>query len=168
MQTITEKLSNGNEVTYKIINGTAYSIDTPNEVISILENARDNRIRIRVFYGDKITGRDWMEEHDTIGYIGRSTGKIKIPLLIHNRRSYGGGSLLDNCIVKITQNKNVIYQHKNYNIGDIKIGQTKNDDLIIQGYTHSALDDENAGGFFKSEAKAENYKLFMQGLRNVI
>jgi hypothetical protein len=166
--TITEKYPNGNEVTYKIVNGTAYKIDTPEKVVSILENARNNRTRIRVFYGDSETGKDWMEEHDVIGYIGRSTGRIKIPLLIPNGRSSGGGGILDDCIVKITQNKEVVYQHYNYNIGDFRIKQITDDNLIKQGYTHSVLDNENAGGYFKSEAKANNYKFFMQGLRNAI
>jgi hypothetical protein len=98
METVTEKLSNGNEITYKIYNGTAYHVDTPIEVINALETARiarqfGRRLRLRLFLGDPETGRDWGEEYDVIGYIGRSGGHIKIPLLLPNATSvYGGAS----------------------------------------------------------------------------
>lgn len=167
MQIIKEKLSNGNEVTYKIINGTAYHIETPIEVINILENAMKNRIRIRVFYGDNKTGKDWLEENDTIGYVGRSTGRIKIPLLIRTNRSFGGGSILDDCIVRITQDKRVLYQHENYHLGNLIIEEIKDDNLRKKGYIKSVLRDNVIHGNFKSLDKAEKYKSFLYGLRNV-
>ena len=84
-------------------------------MIDLLEASRQNRTRLRVFYGDTDTGRDWLEENDVCGTIGRSTGLIKIPLFIKNSRSSGGGALLDHCIVKIMIGKNVLYQHPLYN-----------------------------------------------------
>lgn len=35
------------------------------------------------------------------GTVGRSTGKVKIPLLVHNSRSMGGGGILTHCIIGI-------------------------------------------------------------------
>jgi len=84
---------------YKVENGTSYHSDTPEEVIRILENSRNNGTRIRIFYGDN--EKCWNEEYGMIGRIGRSTGNVKIPLLIQNSRSMGGGAVLDNCIVRI-------------------------------------------------------------------
>ena len=98
---------------YKEINGTSYSENTSDKVIKVLEKCIKERIRIVVDYGDVKTGISWNECHDICGYIGRSSGKIKIPLLIYNSRSFGGGALLDNCIVKITtsKGKRILYQH---------------------------------------------------------
>lgn len=98
--------------------GTCYHIDTPEQVINILENALSSHRerRLKFHYGDAKTGRDWNEEHGTTGYIGRSTGSIKIPLLIATSRSSGGGGILDHCILKIsdTKTKKVLYVHPLY------------------------------------------------------
>jgi len=104
------------EKQYQSINGTFYHLETRQNVINVLENARLNNYRIRVHYGDTSTGRDWNEMHYVTGYVGRSTGSIKIPLLVYNKRSYGGGAMLDHCIVKITESKGkrVLYQHPLY------------------------------------------------------
>lgn len=104
------------EKQYQVINGTSYDMGTRQGVINVLENARLNNYRIRVHYGDVATGRDWNDTHDVTGYVGRSTGSIKIPLLVYNKRSMGAGGMLDNCIVKITEakGKRILYQHKNY------------------------------------------------------
>lgn len=118
METATEKLSNGNTGRYKIINGTAYHADTEEKIVNILERSRANRSRLRLHWGDIKTGLDWGDTHDVTGHIGRSTGSVKIPLLIHNSRSLGGGGILDDCIVKIRYaNKKeggVLYQHPEY------------------------------------------------------
>lgn len=87
---------------YKVTpDGTAYHHDTPDDLVEILENIRANQWRVVVDYGDVNTGTSWHEIHDTTGRIGRSTGRIKIPLLIYSSRSWGGGALLDNCIIGI-------------------------------------------------------------------
>ncbi len=108
--------SNLDYKTLESVNGTFYNIDTPKKVINILEWSRINKERIVLDYGDSETGKSWGEVYDIIGCIGRSTGPIKIPILIHNKRSIGGGSVLDHCIVRIltAKGKKVLYEHKNY------------------------------------------------------
>lgn len=102
-----EFVTDSRGVKYQVVNGTAYHAETPQAVIDILERARANNWRLTFDFGDTKTGESWHEENDISGYIGRSTGTIKIPLLIHNVRSYGGGGLLDHCIVAIKHsNKN--------------------------------------------------------------
>ena len=155
MNTICEKLSNGNTIEYKVINGTTYHNSTPQQVINILENARLTHKRIRIFYGDSNTGKCWNEEYDVIGNIGRSTGSIKIPLLIHNIRSFGGGALLDHCIVKITVDKKTVYKHNNFTIGNMEI---KNDTMVY-------CDNKNIANF-KTNQQAKNYIAFLQGINN--
>lgn len=101
---------------YNVVNGTSYHAETHAEIVSVLENCRRSNTRIRVCYGDVATGRDWRERYDVSGTIGRSCGTVKIPLLIHNSRSMGGGGLLDHCIVKIKTSRGgkVLYQHPAY------------------------------------------------------
>jgi hypothetical protein len=104
----------------KLENGTCYHKETPDNIIEILETLRLNQTRVRFHYGNTETGRDWEDTYGMAGTIGRSTGSIKIPLIITSRRSYGGVGMLDHCIVKIeytTQPHKVIYQHPKYHIG---------------------------------------------------
>lgn len=104
---------------YNVVNGTSYDIRTPEAVIRVLEQTRINRSRIHVSLGDTDTGRDWLEENMVTGYIGRSTGSVKIPLIVHNARSMGGPGLLDHCIVRIryASGGHVLYQHPSYHYG---------------------------------------------------
>lgn len=97
-----------------LLNGTTYHDQTPLEVAKVLEQVKASKTRIRIWYGKD--GISWNEENDIMGYIGRSTGTYKIPLMINNRRSMGGGGLLDHCIVKIQdiKSKRVLYQHPNF------------------------------------------------------
>lgn len=101
------------ERNYQVVNETSYDARTIPEVIRILEACRQDRTRIRVHYGDVVTGKDWI---DVTGKVGRSMGPIKVPLLIHNCRSLGGGALLDHCIVRIvtSKGKRELYRHPLY------------------------------------------------------
>ena len=146
---------------HKVVNGTSYHENTDDKVISILENSRINRKRIRVFYGDETTGRDWNEENDTIGTIGRSTGNVKIPLLIKKATSIGGGGILDNCIVKITQDKNVLFQHRSYHRDTMKITFTLNEE-----YKYHVFFNEVEHAAFKTEEKMNRYIDFITGKSN--
>ncbi len=96
---------------YQLVNGTAYHKETPRAVVDALEHARANSYRIIVDYGDVKTGKSWGEVYDIAGYVGRSGGSIKIPLLVHNSRSLGGGGLLDHCILSIrtARGKKLLY-----------------------------------------------------------
>lgn len=98
---ISETLSNGNTINYRIVQETAYHAETPDRVILLLEQSRQNKTRYKITYGDLATGRIW-DDQPFACHVGRSCGgRIKIPLAIRNARSMGGESLLDHCIVKI-------------------------------------------------------------------
>jgi hypothetical protein len=140
----------------KAVNGTSYDARTPDEVIRVLENARLNRTRLHVSLGhtdgDRI-GLDWLEEFESHGYIGRSTGSIKVPLLVVNSRSLGGGALLDHCIVRIRQSAGgrVLWRHPSYHFGVMKIrpktepatlpdGRVLTVDVLRDGELHAAFE----------------------------
>ena len=109
---------------YKVCNGTYYHINTDDSVIQRLERARKNHYRIRIFYGDSESGRDLLEVCDVIGYIGRSCGNIKIPIILNNSRSCWGGAIITDSIVKITIDRETVYQHKNYKTPRFRIEES--------------------------------------------
>jgi len=87
---------------YKVVNGTYYKKTTNDRVIEILEDARTSHTRLKFSYGDVETGKEWEKDLDSdMGYVGRSTGPICIPLLVNNSVSKGGVSILTHCVVKI-------------------------------------------------------------------
>lgn len=119
METVIETLSNDNTKTHKrTAKGACYDINTPDAVVNVLEGRlhAKREARIRLDYGDTQTGQSWGEEFNIEGYVGRSTGRIPIPLLIHNVRSMGGGPILDGSIVAIYDTKSgaVLYRHPAY------------------------------------------------------
>ena len=150
---------------YKVYNGTWYCFDTPDRVIQILDNAMKNHERIRVFYGDADTGCDWMEIYDTIGYVSRSCGSVKIPLLIKNSRSIGSTGILDGSIVKITIDKVVVYQQSNYRLPNMEIREAS-DSLKAIGYNYSTFADGKNDLNCKTMKQAENHVAFLKGERN--
>ena len=142
--------------TYKVVNGTSYDVRTPDAVVRVLETARLNRTRLHIGLGqtdgDKI-GLDWLEEFESHGYVGRSMGPIKVPLLIANRRSLGGGAILDHCIVRIRQSDGcrVLYQHPAFHFGEMQIrfkaeplaspeGRVLTVDVLRAGELHAAFE----------------------------
>lgn len=151
----------GNNIQYKTVNGTSYNAKASDEIISILENARQYNKRVRLFYGNTETGRDWMEVYDTMGTIGRSYGEVKIPLLIKNSRSIGGSAILEDCIVKITIDKKVVYQHENYSLPTLEIVENKGKEC-----TFTVLSDGVKHSRHKTLTQAENRIEFIKGLTN--
>jgi len=89
----------------KTVNNTSYHIDTNDKVIEVLERCRMNNTRIVIDYGNVETKESWNEVNDISGYIGRSTGSVKIPLLVYNNRSIGGSGILSHCILSIKESK---------------------------------------------------------------
>ena len=146
---------------YKTINGTSFDVRTPDEVVAILENARQTRTRLHVSLGDSESGRDWIEENMVHGVIGRSTGSIKIPLLIHNRRSLGGPGLLDHCIVRIRTSSGgrILWQHPDYHHGRLEIRQKTEPVTLPDGRTLTVdvLRDGELHASFESVEKARRW-----------
>lgn len=140
-------------------NGTTYNDKTPIELAELLEDARITRSRVRIWYGDTETGRDWLEENDITGRVGRSTGTEKIPLIVNNSRSMGGPGLLDHCIVKLAINKTVVWQHEKYQTPrfiptkEVATGMIK----VYEGEKLHAL--------FDNKEKAKRWIAFMLGER---
>ena len=56
-------------------------------------------------YGDVNTIRSWGETCDVTGYIGKSMGDKKGFLLINNKRSLGGGTIMTDQVLSIRTGK---------------------------------------------------------------
>lgn len=142
---------------------TEFTFDagTNDAVKAKLASLHKTRDRVRIVYGDPVTGKDWLEEHDVMGRIGRSTGSTKVPLLIANERSMGGGALLTARILKIVlvDNKKVLYQHENYVEPKFGIIPNHNDDLPVSVTVQGKWPVEQAR--FKTHDAATKYIDFM-------
>jgi len=73
-----------------------------------------SRKRVRLFYGDIVTGRDWMEENDVTGFVGCSTGTEKLCLLLPRRTSTGGSAIMLSSIVRLMVDGIEKYGHPRY------------------------------------------------------
>lgn len=91
-----------------------FSTGTDDAVKDVIRTAYKNKNRIRLWYGKD--GKSWSEENDVCGYIGKSNGKNKVPLLVAKKTSFYGGAIIDDHIVKIvdTKTKKVLYQHPKF------------------------------------------------------
>ena len=151
--------------------GTTYHDDTPEHVIFVLEWARRTGTRVRLFYGDRKTGRDWGEENSVTGTVGRSTGTVKIPLLISRSNALGGLAILDNCIVRIIASGGPeAYRHPLYQEPVFHIEEA-DQALRAEGYQASVMQDnyQGTGGpniaNFHTRQQAERWIDFMMGRR---
>jgi hypothetical protein len=85
-----------------VVNGTTYHDETPIKVIDILEQYRMNRTeRLEL-----ITNC-----YSESGYIGRSCGRVKIPILVKTCRSFGGSPISEHRItmIRTARGKRVLY-----------------------------------------------------------
>ena len=147
--------------TYKHVNGTSFDERTPDEVIRVLESARQNRTRLHISLGDTASGRDWLEEFETHGYVGRSMGPVKVPLLVANTRSLGGGSILAHCIVRIRTSAGgrVLWQHPDYHHGTLEIRQKTEPVTLPDGriLRVEVVQDGDEQAAFENVAKTRRY-----------
>lgn len=149
------------ESKYQIVNGTYYHAETSADVVRVLEHARNSRTRIRIHFGDTVSGRDWLDEWDVTGTIGRSMGPVKIPLMIASRRSTGGPGILDHCIVRIRTKGRDLYRHPNYHHGELVIRHETFTPPSSSGdkrtYSAAAYVNEQIHARFQSMKQAERW-----------
>lgn len=155
---------------YQVKNGTSYSSKASDKIIAAIEQARLNSSRVRVWYGDNVTGASWNEEYGVTGTISRSTGLHKIPLLIANARSIGGGAILTHCIVHMvdTKTKQVLYSHELFKMPIAEIVDCKFFDTCPnnpKNLTHSVMLNGKVTANFESYEQASRYADFMTGKR---
>jgi hypothetical protein len=99
-----------------------------------------------------------------MGTIGKSTGESKIPILLCNTRSFGGGAILDHCIIRIddVRARTTLYKHKKFHTNLYRSNnevyeEKRSDGLISLTPTVVAR--------FPDNLRASNYIEFMEGTR---
>lgn len=140
---------------YQVVNGTFYHRDTPAAVINALEHARKAGTRIRLRYGDTESGRDWLDEFDVEGQIGRSMGPVKVPILLARSTSSGGPALLENCIVKIRQtgkDGRTLFRHPKYHTPALVVRSSSE-----FGYETEVLSDGAVHARFRTAVQAHRW-----------
>jgi len=163
--TVAHTLPNGNEKTYRIVDGTYYDARTPDKVIAVLESARKSGTAIRVHYGTTEShlpshrhpiGQDWHDEYDVTGTVSRSLGPHKIPLIVSpTGDGIGGMGILDHCIVRIRvagKGSHDLYRHPSYRQGVPSVRscqvtehkRTFTAEVLIDGTPHARFKDAKA------------------------
>lgn len=180
---IEEKLGNGNIIYYVEKNGMYFEVgiflgrenklkvykNVNNSLMNILLNSFAYRFRIRIWYGDQETGRSWNEQYDTMGRIGRTTGNIKIPILVKNSRSWGGEVVLVGSIIRIDaiEDKRTLWEVPNFHVEDMKVYEVfgyKNYKYRVAKLSEDSGEWEDQASF-KTEKQAHNWVAFMRGKR---
>jgi hypothetical protein len=148
----------GRRIVYKVTPaGAAYHEDAHPKVVELLEKARLAGHKVRVFYGDSNTGRDWLEENDVEGRIGLSMGPVKIPLMIAPRQ-IGGPGILESCVVRIQVRGKDAWRHPRYHQPAFESKPSKYADR-----PHGVFADGQNIANFKTPRAREKYLGFIQG-----
>jgi hypothetical protein len=137
---------------------TTFHNETPAAVRRELERARVLGYRVRLHYGSQATGRDWLEGYGTEGYIGRSTGRVRVPLIVHNARSTGGPAILDHWIVRIVTaaGGRELYRHPNWHTPALEPVKSngRTFDVTADGEFYATFSSERARARFLSRFAA--------------
>lgn len=138
---------------------TIYDPNTPEQLVTILERVRLSRTRIRLFYGDAQTGRDWNEENDVEGYLARTLGPIHCPILLKTNSSTGGVIILSASIVKLaaTATKQTLWQHPAYHTLSFTISETPRSSPYSRDWPVEVLRAGQTWARFRNRSKAEKF-----------
>lgn len=138
---------------------TYFDPGTEAKAAQVLEFCRTRERKIRLILGDTSTGNPWLEEYDVVGWIGRSTGTLKVPLLI-TPGEYGGCAILCSCILAIVdwQSGDFLYRHAGYREVDLSIKPSSDAKLSWNVLRH-----EEVVANFPDIGKAGAYLAFMRG-----
>lgn len=138
---------------------TYFDPGTDAKAARVLETSRIRERKVRLILGDTSTGEPWLEEHDVIGRIGRSTGSLKVPLLIEPGE-HGGCAILCACLLAIVdwESGDFLYRHAAYREADLSIKPSGDPDP-----SWNVLRREEVVASFRDIGKAGAYLAFMRG-----
>lgn len=101
---------------------TYFDPGTAPAVRRVLEACRRSGQQVRLILGDPQTGQSWLDECDVVGRIARSTGWLKVPLLVEPGE-HGGGAILTACVLGIIdwRSGTALYRHPAFVPPDLRI-----------------------------------------------
>lgn len=178
---IEEKLGNGNTLYYVVKDGTYFSVgiylkdkeklevykQVDEKLMNILNYSRKYGFRIRVWYGDRETGRSYNEDYGVKGTVSRSTGRINIPLLISTKRSLGGGALLVGSIIRIDdiEERKTLWKVDNFHVEKMTIEEHEKEEYPFKVFVTKDSGFISNEANFKTRIQAEHWIDFMNGKR---
>ncbi len=138
---------------------TYFDPDTDAQAAKVLESCRRRERKVRLVLGDTRSGEPWLEEHDVAGRIGRSTGTLKVPLLIE-AGEHGGSAILCAYLLAIIDwaSGNFLYRHDAYREADLTIKPSANAECPWDILQH-----EEIVASFRAIGQAGAYLAFMRG-----
>lgn len=138
---------------------TYFDPGTAPQAARVLEQSRQKGNTVRLILGDVDTGRSWLEEHDVVGRIGRSTGNLKVPLLIEPG-AHGGTAIPTACLLAIVdwEGGAFLYRHLAFTPPELQIQRTDDTER-----PWDALHDGKVVARFADIGKAGAYVAFMRG-----
>lgn len=143
--------------------GTHFHPDTPIALVEVLERCRRDNTKVRLFIGDRETGKTWDEERDVAGTIGRSIGPCKVPLIGHPQ-SIGGPHLLDHCVLAVLVGHGLYaWKAPNFDNGDWTV--TTHPQFLGDRHVAASLRDGELIGRHRTMRCARRFVAFMSGHR---
>lgn len=142
--------------------GNYYHDTTPPAVVQWLDHAMRTGERVRIWLGDRATGKGWLEENDVCGRVGRSTGWKKTALLLASERSNAGSAILADCIVRLDVSGRTVYTHPGFTLPQISVYP----DSAFPACPWSVeVNGQKGFARFKTETAAKRWSAFMRGER---
>jgi hypothetical protein len=142
---------------------TWFTPGTESKVAALLERYRKSGRLLRIFLGDRVTGRDWMAEDDVVGLVGRSTGSQKVQLLLAPGED-GGGAILTDCIVRLMDADGTeLYRHPKYQVPALSLELESDAAMLAKGYRWTVWSSGAAYARFKDVHSAAEYVEFITG-----
>lgn len=171
---------------YKVCNGAFYSAGALDGAVLALEYARAKKIRVRIFYAYKTKEEKengvkdsefdvlevWNEERGIIGYLGRSCGDIKIPILLTSSFSPYGSPVLDSRVVLVkTAGGKVLFSADGLKFPEWRVDADSDKKTCALLYKTSLMEDFktyatcSSKDFQKAVRRLGNLSGYMRGVR---
>ncbi len=138
---------------------TYFDPGTDPKAARVLERCRDEGARVRLILGNTATGQSWLDQYDVVGWIGRSMGPLKVPLLIESGAD-SGTAILTACLLAIVDwgSGKFLFRHPAFHAPDLLI--RRGDDAERPW---EVLHDDKTVARFQDIGKAGAYVAFMRG-----
>lgn len=142
---------------YKQIGEFFFEEGTDEQVANVVNRMYQTKKRYKVYFGCVDTGKVYAEEYDTIGTVGKSTGQIKIPLMITRKGNMGGGALLPSLIVAVREmdTNYFIYKHSKFVEPTVEIKENTSPDPSLKEYKFETYFNGELHGRHKSLRSAQ-------------
>jgi len=138
---------------------TYFDPGTDPRLARVLETCRREHRQVRLILGDTSTGTSWLDEYSVVGSIGRSTGAMKVPLLIEPGEPGGMAILCAHVLVVMDwDTSEPLYRHAMWQPPELRVRPGDDEQRTWSVDLH-----EQPVATFDDIGKAGAYVAFMRG-----